>query len=92
MWKVVVGILALAITLSAIFMAHAVATGIGVPYPDPTPELAAYERFHLGISKPLFLIAGAAWLVVGVAATVCVGRWLLRRGRAEPDAAAGDEV
>lgn len=84
MWKVVVGLLALAITLSAIFMAHAVATGIGVPYPDPTPELAAYERFHLGISNPLLAITAMAWLVAGVASAVCVGRWLLRSGPREP--------
>ncbi len=84
MWKVVVGLLALAALLSAIFMAHVIATGIGVPYPDPTPEQAAYERFHLRIGQPLFLAAGAAWLVAGVAAAVCMGRWLLRRRPSEP--------
>lgn len=84
MWKVVVGLLALAITLSAIFMAHAVATGILIPYPDPTPQLAAYERFHRQISNPLLLTAVVAWLVAGVAVAVCAGRWWLRGSRAEP--------
>lgn len=73
-------------------MAHALATGIGVPYPDPTPELAAYERFHLRISQPIFLYAGVAWLVAGVATAVCAGRWWLRGSRAELGDLADDEA
>lgn len=84
MWKVAGGLLALAALLSATWMAHAVATGIAIPYPDPTPELAAYERFHLGISNPLLFCAVVAWLVAGVAAAVCTGRWLMQGRRAEP--------
>lgn len=89
MLKVVVGLLSLALLLLAAFLAHGVGTGIAVPYPDPTPEQAAYERYHLGISQPLFLVTGAAWLAAGVTAAVCIGRWLLRGGRAEAVATLG---
>ncbi len=87
MWKVAFGLLVVAILLSAVFMAHGLATGIGIPYPDPTPEQAAYERFHQGISNPLFLAAGVAWLVAGIAAVMCAIRWLLRGVRPEPGTA-----
>jgi len=86
--KVAVGLIVLAGLLTAVGMVHGVATGIGVPYPDPTPDQAAYERYHLGISKPLFLASGVAWLLAGACAAACAGRWLLKGGRGEPDAAA----
>ena len=72
-------LMAVAVLLSAAFMAHIAATGIGVPYPDPTPTQAAYERYHLAISQPIFFAAGAAWLAVAVAAFVCVASWLLHQ-------------
>jgi heme/copper-type cytochrome/quinol oxidase subunit 2 len=83
-WKIAVGLLILAVLLSAVWFGHGVATGIGVPYPDPMPDQAAYERYHWGISNALFLASGVAWLAVGVVSAACVWRWLRRGGRAEP--------
>jgi hypothetical protein len=73
----VLWLLVVAALLSSAFIAHVVATGIGVPYQDPTPAQAAYERYHLAISQPMFFAGGAVWLAVGVAAFVCVSSWLL---------------
>jgi|GEM_PF-6166388 hypothetical protein len=87
MWKVAAGLFVVAVLLSAAFLTHGVATGVGVPYPDPTPEQAAYERYHRGISQPLFLAAGVAWLVAVVAAAVSAGLWSLRARHPEPGAA-----
>jgi hypothetical protein len=86
MWKVVVGLVVLAVLLSAVWMGHGVATGIGVPYPDPTPEQVAFERYHMGTSNLLFLASGVSWLVAIVCSATCAGRWLLRGGRAKPNA------
>jgi hypothetical protein len=77
-WKVVASLLIVAVLLSAAFMAHGLATGIGVPYPDPTPEQAASERYHEGLSQPLFLAAAASWLVAGGAIAVAAACRLLR--------------
>jgi hypothetical protein len=80
MWKAVVGLFAFALLLSAGWMGHALATGIVVPYHDPTPERAAYERYHLAISMPLSLAAAAGWQVTGVVSAVALGRWVFRSG------------
>lgn len=72
-------LLGVAVLLTSIFMAHGVATGIAVPYPDPTPAQAAYERCHLAISDRMLVSASAAWLATGVTALVCVSSRLLRR-------------
>jgi hypothetical protein len=79
-WKVAVGLLLLALLLPAIWIGHGLATGIAVPYPDPTPEQVAYERYHRGINQLLFLTAGAAWLAIVIGAAVYVGRGLWRGG------------
>lgn len=82
MWKVAAGLLVLAVVLSVAFMGHGLATGIVPPYPDPTPEQAAYVRYHKGISMPLFLASGVAWLATGVVTVASVVRWLFRSRRA----------
>ena len=86
MWKVTVGLITLAFCLSIVFLTHSVATGIGVPYPDPTQEQAAYERYHKAISLPLFLAATAGWLAAGVSAATSVGQWLMQTKPAKPNA------
>lgn len=80
-WKIAVGLLLLALLLSAIWIGHGLATGIAVPYPDPTPEQAAYERYHRGISDSLFLTAGAGWFAAVAVAAASIGRGLTRGGR-----------
>jgi hypothetical protein len=77
MWKIVVGLLLLALLLSVIWIGHGLTTGIAIPYPDPTPEQVAYERYHRGINGSLFLTAGVAWLTAVAVAGVCV----IRRSR-----------
>ena len=79
MRKLTVVLITVALCLSITFVAHGVVTGVGLPYPDPTPEQAAYERFHRGVSQPLFLVAGASWLAAGVSAAMAMGHFLMRR-------------
>jgi hypothetical protein len=90
--KVAAGLLALAVLLSAAFLAHGVGTGIAVPYPDPTPEQAAFERYHQRISLPLCLAAVVAWLAAGAALAACAVRWLLAGGRAAPGTSTAEAV
>ena len=81
MWKVAFVLMAFALLLSAVVMAHGLMTGIAVPYPDPTPEQAAHVKYHSAVSDSLFLAAGLAWSVaVGVTA-ICSARRAIRRGR-----------
>jgi hypothetical protein len=80
--KIAAGLLALALLLSVAFLAHGIGTGIAVPYPEPTPEQAALEKYHHRISDRLVLSAMVAWLAASVAVVVWVTRWLLGgRGR-----------
>ena len=81
MSKIVAGLFLLAVALSLAFFGHALATGIAVPYPDPTPEQAAHERYHRAISDPLFAVTAACWSLAGFAGLIRAGRWLLRRDR-----------
>lgn len=78
MEKVVACLFVIAVLLSGTFMTHGLATGIVVPYQDPTPEQVAYERYHARISGPLFLASGVVWLVAGVAVALYAKRRLLR--------------
>jgi len=59
--RMLLGVFAVCGLLLLILMAHGVATGIVVPYPDPTPEQAAYERLHGKISDWLFGLTALAW-------------------------------
>jgi hypothetical protein len=59
--RTLLGLFAISVILSLIFMAHGVATGVLVPYLDPTPEQAAYEHLHGKISDWLFNIAALGW-------------------------------
>src|SRR5262249_30234568 len=70
-------VLAVAVLTSLAFIAHIAATGIGVPNPDATPDEAAFERYHLAISQPMFFAAGAAWLAFGILG-VAVLRFTIR--------------
>ena len=90
MWKIVAGLLVLAFLLSAAWMFHGGATGIGVPYQDPTPEEADYVRYHWSISKQICLASAAAWLAAGIAAWVYVVRRLLRNRCCIPGVAEGE--
>ncbi len=67
-WRITAGLAVVALVLSAVFTIHGVATGLGVPYPDPTPQQAAFVRYHWGISNVLFFTTGVGWLLAGSAA------------------------
>jgi hypothetical protein len=45
------------LALLVAFFGHEFATGVVLPYHDPTPAQAAHERFHHPISKP----SSSAW-------------------------------
>ena len=68
MWRTPLVLLGLAGVATAAFFLHGMLTGIGVPYQDPTPEQAAYERFHHRVSSPLFAAAVLFWLLALVTA------------------------
>ena len=71
-WVAPAVLLAVGLALAAGGMLWAVATGVAVPYPDPTPEMAAYEARHGRVVDALLLsglalvatglLWGAAWL------------------------------
>lgn len=66
-------ILVVAFLLTAAFFVHGVWSGIGVPYPDPTPTQMDYQRYHRAISDLLVDGAILAWLlaaIISVAKTV----------------------
>lgn len=84
MWKGAATFMGIAVLLSAAFVVHAFWAGIELPDQDPTPERAAYERYHQGISTQLFLAAGTAWLAAGAALGAWTIRWLWRGVRALP--------
>jgi hypothetical protein len=88
-WKIGVGLLVIAVLLSAACMIHGIGSGIAIPYQDPTPEQATHERYHRGISQSLFMAAGVAWLTTAMAGAASVVRWLFRRrhGLADQDKA-----
>jgi len=81
MWKPVAVLFAATLLLSAGFAVHALATGVVLPYPHPTPEQAAYEHYHLAISKPLFGTAALAWLLTAVTAFAAGISWIAGRCR-----------
>ncbi len=81
MLKVTLGLLILSIALVVALFAHAFATGIILPYPDPTPAQAAHERFHHPISMALFTAAGASFAACLVSALFWAGLALIRRLR-----------
>ncbi|QEL20242.1 hypothetical protein PX52LOC_07334 [Limnoglobus roseus] len=83
MLKCTVGLLILAVLSSGAFLAHGVTTGVLVPYPEATSEQTAYENYHLGISVPLFVASAVAWMLTGIVAITCAGRWLIQGGRAK---------
>lgn len=45
---------------------------VGVPYQDPTPEMAHRETFHLAVSSGMFITGGGLFLcaALGVACTL----------------------
>ena len=88
MWKIAAGTLFIAFLLSAAWMAHGVAT-VGIPYPDPTPEQAAYVRYQKAISEQICLASCVAWLAAGIAASVYVVRRLLQSRLCNPGVADG---
>lgn len=56
---------------------------VGVPFPDPTPEQAAAERFHIGVLDTFVFAGLVILLLVGVLALV---RGLSRPRGAQADA------
>ena len=80
MSKVTLGMLLLSLALVVAFFAHGLATGIVLPYPDPTPAQAAHERFHQLISSALFLGAGGS-LAACVLSCLIWGWLTLKRRR-----------
>lgn len=81
MWKVAAGSVILAVLLTVCFFGHALATGLGVPYPDPTPEQKTYVQYHEAISNPLFGASALAWLFATICSLTCVVLWCVRRIR-----------
>lgn len=79
MWKITFGLLLLSVMLSAFCIGHAMGTGVAIPYPDPTPEQAAYEKYHLKINGTLFKVAACSWLTAGAVFVIDVA-CLMRRG------------
>ncbi len=79
--KVTLALLVLSLGLAVAFLVHAIATGVVIPYPDPTPEQAAYERFHRPIGSALFLAAGASFAAYLASAVVAVGLKMIGRQR-----------
>jgi hypothetical protein len=75
--KLALVLCAVAVILSAAFVIHIGATGSGVPFPDPTPAQAAYERSQSAISSRILFAAALAWIATLIAA----GMQLIRRRR-----------
>ena len=67
MFRLTAVFMLLAILISIAFFAHGLVTGIGIPYPDPTPEQQAFEQYHRPVSTELFHGAAFAWLATFVA-------------------------
>jgi hypothetical protein len=83
MRKVVSGLALLCCALTLACFLHCGFAGIVPPYPDPTPEQAEHERYHLAVSGHLMTAAGlsfVALLATGLIAVVLtvVGKWRSR--------------
>ncbi len=77
--RVTLYLLILSLGLAMAFFGHAFATGIVLPYPDPTPAQAANQRFHGPISSALFLASAAAFMAC--MASAAIETFLLRLAR-----------
>lgn len=73
--KSTLALLAISILLILALTGHMIATGVGVPYQDPTPEQAAFERFHNPIA--MSLMVGSALSILATLA--CGMAWILTR-------------
>ncbi len=61
-------------------MVWSVFSGVAVPYQDPTPEMIAYEHFHLRVS--VWMLAVGMGLI-GAASIYTFGLLLITLGRSE---------
>ncbi len=77
--KVAIWLLVLSLAFAAVFFGHAIWSGVLLPYPDPTPELAAKERFHRPISSAHFLATAGSSAAYLVAAVVAICAWVVRK-------------
>ena len=84
MYRLTAVFMLLAILISGTFMAHGLVTGVGIPYPDPTPEQQAYEQYHRPISTSLYHGAAFAWSANAVALLGELIVKLLRKPRPSP--------
>ena len=72
-WTVPLAFLAAGFGLVLSGIGWAVATGVAIPYQDPTPAMEAYEDFHLRISDTLWgggallLVAALIWFAAALA-------------------------
>jgi len=73
--------LTVAIIISAYFYLHAMVTGVNIPYPDPTPEQVAMEKYHQPILTRIFLLAVLAWASVVIGGLIWMTRYLLSGGK-----------
>ena len=78
-WFCLRAIFMLSVLLSVLWLGHGMTTGIGVPYPDPTPEQAVYERYHWQISDWLLGTSLFGWTFTAIVAVVAAVRRLFRR-------------
>lgn len=69
-WALPLVLFAIGIALFFGGIGWAVATGVAIPYQDPTPEMQGYEAFHFRIVDPLmyggmlFVFVAAVWSVL----------------------------
>ena len=62
-----------AVLLLGAGLAWGIATGVGIPYQDPTPAQREYERFHMRICDGL--LAGAFYLLAAAVLSAIILWW-----------------
>jgi len=72
MSKIAINLLLLSLVLGVLFMGHGIVTGVGIPYPDPTPAQRTHEQFHRPISMVLMLTTAVSF----AAGTLCGFVWM----------------
>ena len=84
--KIAAGLFAVAMLLSAAFLARVVTIDIWIPVTGRTPEQEAAEFSNRRIREPLFFAAFGFWLATGAATAISVIRWFRGAQTALPEA------
>lgn len=81
----VAGILSLFITGAVLLVAGFVYDVLfaGIPYQDPTPELASQYEFHAHIARRFYLVGGISW---GIGLVAIPFLWHFTKPRTTPQA------